>query len=28
MDNLQSGIAAFKSGKREDARKYLIAAVK
>ena len=28
MDNLQSGIDAFKSGKREDARKYLIAAVK
>lgn len=28
MDNLQSGIAAFKSGNREDAREYLIAAVK
>lgn len=28
MDNLQSGIVAFKSGKREDARKYLIVAVK
>lgn len=28
MDNLQNGITAFKSGKREDARKYLIAAVK
>jgi tetratricopeptide (TPR) repeat protein len=28
MDNLQSGIAAFKNDKREEARKYLIAAVK
>jgi len=28
MGNLQSGIAAYKSGKRENARKYLIAAVK
>lgn len=28
MDNLQNGIAALKSGKREDARKFLIAAVK
>ena len=28
MGNLQSGIAAFKSGKRKDARKYLIAAMK
>ena len=28
MNNLQNGIAAFKRGKREVARKYLIAAVK
>jgi hypothetical protein len=28
MGNLQNGITAFKSSKREDARKYLIAAVK
>jgi tetratricopeptide (TPR) repeat protein len=28
MDNLQNGIAAFKDGKRDEARKYFIAAMK
>jgi len=28
MDNLQNGIGAFKSGKREEARKYFVAAMK